>query len=204
MSIVTRRRMLILGLVLAAPLLGGCTQEDVDWIWAKAVAWARSEQLIDDAGNPNYVRITLWYLNPTNDPAARAALDAGRVAQAIEAADQLADQGLTSGDISLIEQAIDRRPDDWSLLEHKGALLLAQGDQAGADQAFAASELLMQAQVELGGNCSRLARNLLTHRQAALEQMLTGGPNQAVQDKLDATSLELNLLQEGQPTLLCP
>lgn len=196
--------MLLLGFVLAAPLLGGCTQEDVDWIWAKAVAWARSEQLIDDSGNPNYVRITMWYFNPTSDPGARAALDAGRVARTIEAADQLARQGLASGDLSLIEQAIDRRPDDWSLLEHQGALLLAQGDQAGADQAFSASEQLMQAQVELGGNCPSLARNLLTHRKTALELVLPGGPNQAVQDMLDATMLELNLLQEGQPTLLCP
>lgn len=199
-----KRLALIGGLLLAAPLLSGCTQEDLDWIVAEARAWARANSLIDDQGDPNYLGITLWYFNPSTDPAARAALDAGRVVKGVEDADRLAEQGATEGNLELIEQAIDRRPEDWSYQEQKGALLLAQGDAAGAQAAFDEATDLVQQRIDGGGDCRSLARNLLTHRQMALQTQLAARRNDALQTKLDETNLELNLLAEGQPTPLCP
>lgn len=200
-----RRRWLLIGvLMLAAPLLAGCTQDDIDWIVAEGRAWARSNGLIDDAGNPDYIGIGLWYFDPATDPAARAALDAGRVVKGINDADQLAEQGAANGDLALIDQAIDQRPEDWSYQEQKGALLLAQGDQNGAQAAFDHATDLVRQRIDSGGDCSSLARNSLTHRQMALQTQLAARPNQELQAKLDETNLELNLLAQGQPTVLCP
>ncbi len=199
-----RRLAVIIGLLLAAPLLSACTQEDIDWIVAEGRAWARANDLIDDQGNPNYLRITLWYFNPSTDPAARAALDAGRVVVGVEQADRLAQQGAEQGNLELIEQAIDRRPEDWSYQEQKGALLLAQGNDNGAQAAFNFASDLVRLRIEAGGDCTSLARNSLTHRQLALQTQLAARPNQALQTKLDETNLELNLLSQGQPTLFCP
>lgn len=199
-----RRGLLVLSLVLAAPLLGGCTQEDIDWIVAEGRAWARANGLIDEQGNPDYLGIGLWYISPSTDPAARAALDAGLVVKGIEDADQLAQQGAESGNLDLIEQAIDRRPEDWSYQEQKGALLLALGDAAGAEAAFNEATHVVRQRIEDGGDCRSLARNLLTHRQLALKTQLSTRPSEALRAKLDETNLELNLLAEGQPTLLCP
>ncbi len=199
-----RRWLLLTALLVAAPLLGGCTQEDIDWIVAEGRAWAQANGLIDSAGKPNYFGIGLWYINPATDPAARAALDAGRVVKGIEDADQLAQQGAANGELGPIDQAIGRRPDDWSYQEQKGALLLAQGDSAGAQAAFDQATELVRQRIAAGGDCRSLARNLYTHRQMALQNQLQLRGNAAVQQKLDETNLELNLLQEGQPTLLCP
>lgn len=199
-----RRWLWVLGMLLAAPLLGGCTQEDIDWIVAEGRAWARANDLIDDQGNPNYFGFAIWYASPSTDPAARAALDAGMVVKGIEAADQLAGQGATNGNLGQIEQAIDRRPEDWSYQEQKAALLLAQGDAAGAEAAFNLAIDLVSERIAGGGDCRSLARNLLTHRQLALQTQLQVRPNDALQAKLDETNLELNLLAEGQPMLLCP
>lgn len=204
LSASVRRGLWILGLLLAAPLLGACTQEDIDWIVAEGRAWARANDLIDDQGNPNYIGVAIWYASPSTDPAARAALDAGRVVKGIQDADQLAQDGARSGNLDLIEQAIDRRPEDWSYQEQKAALLLAQEDAAGAEAAFNQATDMVQERIAGGGDCRSLARNLLTHRQAALHTQMQMRPNAALQDKLDETNLELNLLAEGQPTLLCP
>lgn len=204
MRIRVRRGLLLLGLLLAAPLLAGCTQADIDWIVAEGKAWAFSNGLIDEAGNPDYFGIAIWYASPSTDPAARAALDAGVVVKGIEDADNLAQQGTESGDVSLIDQAIDKRPDDWSYQERKGAVLLAQGNPDGADAAFQEATALVQQRIDAGGDCHSLARNSLTHRQMALQTQLQLRPNADLQAKLDETNLELNLLQQGQPTLLCP
>lgn len=204
MSAWLRRWLPMLGLLLAAPLLAGCTQEDLDWIVAEGRAWARANGLIDEQGKLDYVGIGLWYFNPATDPGARAALDAGMVAKGIEDADQLAQQGAANGDLGLLEQAIDRRPQDWSYQEQKGALLLAQGDAAGSEAASGQATELVQERIAGGGDCRSLARNLLTHRQMALQTQLAARPNDALQTKLDETNLELSLLAEGQPTLLCP
>jgi hypothetical protein len=204
MKVRAKRLLLIASLLLASPLLTGCTQEDIDWLISQGRAWARAQGLLDESGNLDYVGIGIWYAFPTSDSEARAALEAGAIVADMEAAAATARDGLAQGDLSLIEKAIDSRPSDWSFVEQKAALLLAQGDEAAAQQAFAAAEQLVQTQIDLGGNCLNLARNLLTHRQMALEMVLDQGPNQAVQERLDATLLELNLLQEGQPSLLCP
>jgi hypothetical protein len=190
--------------MLASPLLTACTQEDIDWLVEQGLAWARAQGLIDESGNPDYVGIGIWYAFPSSDSEARAALEAGAIVAGFEAAAELAQEGLVGGDLSKIEEAIASRPNDWSFVEQKAALLLVQGNVEAAQQAFEAAEDLVRTQVDLGGNCPSLARNLLTHRQMALETALDQGPNQALQEKLDETLLELSLLQEGQPTFLCP
>ena len=195
---------LIAALLLAAPLLSACNQEDIDFIVEVGKAWAQEKGLIDSEGNPNYFNIGLLLADPASDPQAAAALQAGLVVKGLEDADRLAQQGATEGDLKKIEAAISARPSDWSYQEQKAALLLAQGDALGAAAASERSESLVRERVRQGGDCRTLARNMLTHRLNALEIQQQRADSADLQAMVIATQAELGLLRGGQPISLCP
>ncbi|MEK6587540.1 MAG: hypothetical protein AABY97_01700 [Chloroflexota bacterium] len=126
------------------------------------------------------------------------------VVKNLEDADRMAQQGAADGDLAKIEVAIASRPSDWSYQEQKAALLLAQGDADGAAAASARSEGLVRERVRQGGDCSTLARNLLTHRLNALATQQQRADSVDLLAMVVVTQSELGLLRDGQPISLCP
>jgi len=200
-----RRAALITSLVLVTPLLSACTQEDIDWLFEIGEEWGRANGVIDAAGNINYGEAVMQLFGlPSGDPLVDAALDAGSVVANLEAAERLAREGVETGDISKVEAAIEARAKDWGFHEQKAALLMAQGDAAGADRAFADSEDLVEKQISQGGNCSLLARNMYTHRINALEIQLGLQPSAQLSSKAAETQSFLDAIAAGQSILFCP
>ncbi len=200
-----RRTALIAGLVLITPLLSACTQEDIDWLFAIGEEWGRANGVIDDAGNINFGQAVMQVFGlPSGDPLVDAALDAGSVVANLEDAERLAREGVESGDIAKVEAAIEARTKDWGFLEQKAGLLMAKGDFAGADQAFADSESLVRDQISKGGDCRLLARNMLTHRINALETQLGLQPNDQLRSKAAETQAQLDALAANQSIPFCP
>ncbi len=199
-----RRAALIVGLVLATPILSACTQEDVDWLFTIGEEWGRANEVIDDAGNINWGQAVTQLLGlPSGDPLVDAALDAGSVVANLEEAERLARDGVETGDIAKVEAAIEARAKDWGFREQKAALLMAQGDLAGADRAFADSEALVRKQISKGGDCTLLARNMLTHRIIALETQLGLRPNDQLSLKAAETQAQLDAIAANQSIPFC-
>ena len=200
-----RRAALITGVVLVTPLLSACTQEDIDWLFEIGEEWGRANGVIDAAGNINYGEAVMQLFGlPSGDPLVDAALDAGSVVANLEAAERLAREGVETGDISKVEAAIEARAKDWGFHEQKAALLMAKGDAAGADRAFADSEDLVEKQISQGGNCSLLARNMYTHRINALEIQLGLQPSAQLSSKAAETQSFLDAIASGQSIPFCP
>ena len=199
-----RRTALIAGLVLVTPMLSACTQEDIDWLFAIGEEWGRANGVIDEAGNINYGQAVMQVFGvPSGDSLVDAALDAGSVVANLEDAERLAREGIESGDIAKVEAAIEARTKDWGFHELKAGLLMAQGDLAGADRAFADSESLVQDQISKGGDCRLLARNMFTHRINALETQLGLQPNDKLRTKSAETQAQLDALAADQPISFC-
>jgi hypothetical protein len=200
-----RRAALITGLVLVTPLLSACTQEDIDWLFEIGEEWGRANGVINAAGNINYGEAVMQLFGlPSGDPLVDAALDAGSVVANLEDAERLAREGVESGDISKVESAIEARAKDWGFHEQKAALLMAQGDAAGADRAFADSEDLVGKQISKGGDCKLLARNMYTHRINALEIQLGLQPSDQLSSKAAETQGFLDAIAASQSIPFCP
>ncbi|MGH2619459.1 MAG: hypothetical protein ACRDHG_02660 [Anaerolineales bacterium] len=206
MSARGRAARLICLLVFAAPLLTACNEDDVAFITALAKDWAAGKGLLDSAGNPDIFNIGLLMANPSSDPQAAAALEAGLVVKGIEDADRLAQEGAETGDVSKINAAIRSRPGDWSYQEQKAALLLAQDNSEAADSATEESESLVRNRISAGGDCRTLARNMYSHRLNALQTQIGRGSSNSAFLKIEAdfTRAQLDLLSAGQPVSFCP
>jgi len=195
---------LLAALLVAAPLLTACTQDDFAFVQSLAKEWAAGKGLLDSAGKPDYFNIALLLADPSSDPEAAAALQAGIVVKGVEDADRLAQQGAAEGDLTKIDAAIRARPSDWSYQEQKAAVLAAQGDPSGATAAFEKSESLVQERVRQGGDCRNLARNMLTHRLDALAVQEDLHPSAELRAMFAETQAELGRLANGQPIAMCP
>lgn len=191
-------------LIFAAPLLTACTKEDIGFVTALAKEWAAEKGLLDSDGKPDYVNIALLIADPSSDPQAAAALQAGLVVKGVEDADRLAQQGAAEGDLKKIDAAIHSRPSDWSYQEQKAALLLAQGNPAAAQTATEKSESLVRDRIRAGGNCRTLARNMFTHRLNALQTQAGRAPSAELADQINQTQAQLGQLRAGQPIAFCP
>lgn len=229
-----RRRGLLLVLVLmVAPLLAACEDADSEMFLELAADWAVEKNLLTfncrDAAQTdceyalNTVQLGVYIavgrglaladqFIGNEAPAAElgAALDAAEVIKAQEEADRLAAAGTAQGDLSLIDQAIEQRPNDWSYHEQRAALLLAQGDDGAAQAAFATSETLVQERIRAGASCQPLMLNMLRHRENALTANAAAvtvsgsGPLADVADKLDAVQNDIADLESGEPSPYCP
>ena len=204
LSLKVRRTALVAGLVMITPILSACTQEDIDWLVDVGEEWGRANGVIDDAGNINYGQAVMQLFGlPSGDPFVDAALDAGSVVANIEDAEALAREAVVSGDINKLEAAIEARAKDWGFHEQKAAILMAQGDGAGANQAFGDSEGLVEDQISKGGDCTLLARNMYTHRIMALETQLGLQPNDQLSSKAAETQSFLDALAANQSIPFC-
>ena len=129
----------------------------------------------------------------------RVHLDGGRGALDVP----VFESDLSAADIAKVEAAIEARTKDWGFHELKAGLLMAQGDLAGADRAFADSESLVRDQISKGGDCTLLARNMFTHRINALETQLGLQPNDQLRTKSAETQAQLDALAADQPISFC-
>ena len=195
---------LLAALLVAAPLLTACTQDDFAFVQSLAKEWAAGKGLLDSTGKPDYFNIALLLADPSSDPEAAAALQAGMVVKGVEDTDRLAQQGAAEGDLTKIDAAIRARPSDWSYQEQKAALLLAQGDAAAAQAANEKSESLVRDRLQAGGNCRTLARNMFTHRLNALHAQAIRAPSAELIERINQTQAVLDQLIAGQPVAFCP
>jgi hypothetical protein len=169
----TARLLLTVLLLLSAVSLSACSDGDWDLLAALAEDWAADNGVWDgenlNMGNLARLGVEEQIDAVFNGPP--AALDSASVVDDIRMADELARQAALSGGqqgIAGLEEAIALRPKDWSYWEQYGALLVAEGKPAAAEDAFSRSDFLVQSQLFSGGDCKLLRRNMLTQREQAL------------------------------------
>lgn len=224
------RTLLISVFLLSLPLwLSACDDADFEFLAAMALEWAEGKGLItvgdcvapDDSDctiEINYGRIvaerarqaarrsslTAWAVDEP-DPELIAAIDIAEVGINMDKAERLADEGLASGDVGKIDEAISLRPGDWSYYDKKAAVLTAQGNSAEAEAAFNKAQSLVDSRVKAGeGSCQALQFNLLKNREQALLQQLQAQPeNKPLLDALDTTQGQLYYLETGHQNSPC-
>jgi hypothetical protein len=170
-------------------LLVGCQDALLEMIVEMAIEWAAEKSLItvseDDEVGINWVQViayegkVAWY-GTTGDRKLDAALESGPIAYSVYKADQLAAEGMASRDPSKLDEAITKRPKDWNYRDQKAAILAANGDQEGAQDAIAESEALVARRIQEGGSCRGLQQNMLRGREAALQRQLQDSPDDPI------------------------
>ena len=146
-------RMLVM-LLMAFLVLGavGCDEGDMELIRDLAEDWAREKNIhpTNEDGSVNFTGA--WNIakravgGSTGDREADAAIDAAMVVKNIKEADELMEKGRQDRDAAAMDDAIAKRPDDWSYRTSRAVLSLEQGDMAAYDQESAeASERARQA-----------------------------------------------------------
>ncbi len=125
-----RKYLILVSLVilLVALLPTGCNPEGRELAMSFLREWAAEKNI--DPGTPGGMfNIGIRAMGgSTGDEGADAVIDAGMVIKNLVDADNLMDAGRESSDISLMDQAINMRPDDWTYRVSKSNLLLKQGD----------------------------------------------------------------------------
>jgi tetratricopeptide (TPR) repeat protein len=215
------RGLVVVALVLLSPLLAACEDADSEAIAQLAVDWAVEKGLMSlECSGPGQSDCTYdlneaalgAYLGIARiggslggmSPEMQAALDAGDVVQVQEEDDELAEKGAREGNLELIDQAIESRPEDWSYHDQRAALLLAQGDTAAAEKSFAEAESLVDKRIAANEDCYILKRNLLNNRMAAINIQLDRYPTNAeLNDRLAGAHEQLQALEAGGPGSPC-
>ncbi|MBN1640748.1 MAG: hypothetical protein JXA09_05900 [Anaerolineae bacterium] len=132
-----RIRTIAIGLLCAlAALLAACqfTPEDRDLVRSFVEDWARSRNMhpIKEDGGISLEGLwnagTRYVTGSTGDAEADAVLDAYEVISNLHEADVLMDKGRQERDAGPMDQAIGRRPGDWTYRVSRAALALEQGD----------------------------------------------------------------------------
>ena len=142
-------RSLIVGLVVAASILEGCTQEDRQLLNEWRDEWMEEHNLrvTDDQGEFDLGRALgagINYLVSERDPEVEAALGAYTVIDNINRSDKLMEEGRQNRDHDKMDQAIQNRPGDWTYRTSRGALAIEHGDVETAQQQFAAADAIVQ------------------------------------------------------------
>jgi len=216
------RVLLLVAAILAGPILTACESAEQEAFLNFAVQWATSKGLIslecEGTGQQNcnyelnegalgvYIAMGRGGNLFIKDKRLGTALDAADVILNQEKADDLVEKGAKEGDLELIEQALQSRPDDWSYIDNKAAVQLANGDLEGASTSFEKSEKIVKNRVADGENCAKLSRNMLLHRISALEtqiQRTEGKPNADLHDRLAEAHDQLAALDSGGPDSPC-
>ena len=211
----------VLAMILLLLLLSACDDDGLaEMVAEMALEWAEDKDLVSvsEGGDisVDYVQIGLYQVerganwlrgkgSTTGDAALDAALDIAPVAKSIRDADKFAAEGMESRDPAKMDAAIDARPNDWNYRDQKAAVLAANGDSEGAQDAIAESENLVDQRVAGGGSCLGLKQNMLRGREQALEQQLAGDPeNSVLLDLLARTRAELYALNNNEAGSPCP
>lgn len=121
-------------LALAALLLVavGCDEVDVrEFVIDVAMSWAQ-EHAYDVA------RYTVW--GRSGDAEVDAVMGARDVVKNLQEADQLMEEGRAENDLTKMEQAVEKRPGDYTYRVSYGTALLQSGDTAEAEAQFVAAD----------------------------------------------------------------
>jgi len=196
---------------LLLPLLSACEDTAmIEFLAEMAVEWAREKQILNDQNQVDWIEVGLYQLQrtatgTTGDNVLDAALEAGPVVYNFHQAEELSDQGLEEGNVDLIDQAINLRPDDWSYYDKKAAVLINQGNTQEAERNFEEAEGLVDDRIQNGGNCRVLKLNLYRNRENALLSQLAGNEtNQVLLNALDETQSQIYYLENNHANSPCP
>lgn len=169
---------LCLVVIVCSMLLSAC---DYDLMFDLAVDWAVDEGVLDGNEEIDYVNLGRQMTDDAVDSffgdETQAQLESGEVVNDIREADELANAGAMSGDVSLIDDAIKLRPDDWSYTAKRTAVLLAQGERTFWGQSRANEVRQVQNSIANGNDCVSAYRNLYQQRVAAYTQQLEYYPD---------------------------
>lgn len=183
----------VLLLFLVLPLLTSCADNGlIELAREMAIEWAEEKDLISKDGqgniNVNYGQIA-WYQvqragnsltsagYTTGDRALDAALDIAPIARSIREADTLANIGLQMHMPDKLDEAIEKRKDDWAYHDYKAAILAYNGDPEGAAEEMAKSDDILARRISNEGNAKALKLNQLRAREHALEDQLRSSPS---------------------------
>ncbi len=202
---ISRRTLwVIISMTLLSLSVTACDPGDAEFLIDMGMEWATEHKVLNEDGSPNMGSVLKrTFGGSTGNPQADAALDAGIVVKTLETADDIAQAGAESGDMSKIQAAIGLRPGDWSYREQEGALLLAAGDKEGADQAFAQSNQLVQERIHDYASCKNLNLNMLRHREQALLTQLNRQPTGDLERRLMSVRNEIAMLEMDNPLSMC-
>lgn len=200
----------LLVVLLILPLLSACEDtEMLDFLVEMAVEWAQEKGIINAENQIDWLQVGAYQLQrtvsgTTGDSELDAALEAGPVVHNLHQADKLSEQGLEQGDVALIDQAIDLRPDDWSYYDKKAAVLYSQGNVQEAERSFEESEWLVDDRIQNGGDCTMLKLNLYRNREQALLSQLPGNEtNEGLLKALDETQSMIYYLENDHENSPC-
>lgn len=123
----------IVALALAALMLVtvGCDAESRQFVIDLALEWAKEHAY--DVG-----KYTLT--GRSGDDEVDAVLGARDMITNLQEADKLMEEGRAAGDLSKMEQAVEKRPGDYTYRVSYGAALLQSGDTAEAEAQFVAAD----------------------------------------------------------------
>lgn len=195
---------------LLLPLLSACEDTAMlEFLAEMAVEWAQQKQILNDQNQVDWIQVGAYQLQrmvagTTGDNELDAALEAGPVVYNFHQADKLSDQGLEEGNVALIDQAINLRPDDWSYYDKKAAVLFNQGNVQEAERNFEEAEWLVDDRIQNGGDCRMLKLNLYRNREQALLSQLPGNEtNEALLNALDETQSQIYYLEGNHEKSPC-
>ena len=146
----TMRRFALLACLLALGL-AACqfTESDREMVRSFIEEWARSKNMHPVNEDGSLSLQGLWnagsriVTGSTGDDEADAVLDAYEVIRNLNEADKLMDKGRQERDPAVMDQAIQRRPGDWTYRVSRAALALEQGDwTAYTEQTGAAAQIV--------------------------------------------------------------
>jgi len=143
----TRDGICVLLILLLVASLTACAPGDAQLIESLVDEWAREKGInprtengeVDIVGAimAGYTVIKHAATGSTGDAETDAALGVLEVVYPIKELDKQTDQGLDNRDVSKIDAAIRSRPKDYHYHNARGVVLLAEGKQADAEDAFA-------------------------------------------------------------------
>jgi Flp pilus assembly protein TadD len=130
-----RKEFVLLAVLALMLLLTGCEAADRQLIIDLALSWA-AENAVDIG------RYTLF--GRSGDAEVDAVMGARDVINNVTAADQLMEEGREENDLDKMEQAIEKRPGDYTYRVSYGTALLQAGDTAAAETQFTAANYAVE------------------------------------------------------------
>lgn len=131
----TKQRIIAVALAGLILFTVGCDADTYDFVRALALEWAKA-----NAGDI----LKNSFLGRSGNDEVDAVMGAKNVVDNINAADQLMDEGRAEGDLAKMEEAINKRPGDYTYRVSYGTELLEQGYSDEAADQFSAADQAVQ------------------------------------------------------------
>lgn len=126
-----KKRIVTIALSMLLVFLTACSAEDRELLIDIALSWA-TEHAVEIAA--------YGVFGTTGDQEVDAVLGARGVIDNINAADQLMEEGREQGDLTKMEEAVEKRPGDYTYRTSYATALLQQGNTADAEAQFDAAD----------------------------------------------------------------